>query len=253
MQLELSLSADFIQNLHKSSCNLEHNPVLEICPAGIEGMTGFVSSPCTHDITLHSFKPPTLCETSFTGHHPHYAASIPSKSRSTRLTPTARKSGAGGGGRRRSMGAQTTAPKSVGANQLPEDGKPVFNIFVRTARAKLWYPVCAISGDDQSKRLVNALKSSWGRAIYKNALDKGLAKSLYQQNKSKMLQAVIRNYPHLKKYQTSLEYGYQVMAKDLEEQPTVPVTKEMTLPFFEWVKKKWGDLINEAKKKQQSS
>lgn len=214
----------------------------------------FVPSPCPHwqgqQYGFDSSRGST-CTSTFYG-HPLLPLRVPaSQSLPTfethRQTITARK-GARRMPRQRSM--SQSVPASTGAKALPEDGTPVFDIFVRTSRAKLWYPVCAIAGDERSKRLVNALKSSWGRAIYKNAIDKAMAKSLYESNKGKILKAVIQSYPHLKKYQASLQYGYKVLAKDLEEQPTVAITRDMALPFFPWLKKRVSEVIQGSKEKK---
>lgn len=61
-------------------------------------------------------------------------------------------------------------PQRPGAEEvkLPEDGTPVFAIFVRSTTAKIWYPLGSVKGDDRSKQLVGALKNGLGRAIYAN-------------------------------------------------------------------------------------
>lgn len=130
---------------------------------------------------------------------------------------------------------------------LPEDGTPVFAIFVRTPRAKLWYPLGAVKGDDRSKGLVNALKGSFGRAMYSNALDKGIAQTVYGKESNRFLQNALRMYPQLKKYQRDLEFGYKVTARDLDEQPTKVVTREMILPFAQWAKKQLDNAFKGGK------
>lgn len=132
---------------------------------------------------------------------------------------------------------------------LPEDGTPVFAIFVRTSRAKLWYPLGAVQGDDRSKSLVNALKGGFARGMYANALDKGIAQTLYGKDGSKFVQNAIRMYPQLKKYSKDLEFGYRVAAVGLEDQPTKPVSKDMALPFAGWAKKQL-DKVFKGKKGQ---
>lgn len=130
---------------------------------------------------------------------------------------------------------------------LPEDGTPVFAIFVRTTRAKLWYPMGAVQGDNRSKNLVNALKGGFAKGMYANALDKGIAQTVYGKGGEKFVQNAVRMYPQLKKYTKQLEFGYRVMAIDLDEQPTKPVTKEMALPFAEWAKKQLDNVFNKKK------
>lgn len=130
---------------------------------------------------------------------------------------------------------------------LPEDGTPVFAIFVRTPRAKLWYPMGAVQGDDRSKSLVNALKGGFARGMYANALDKGIAQTVYGKDGGKFTQNALRMYPQLKKYSKDLEFGYRVMAVGLDEQPTKIVTKDMALPFTAWAKKQVDSVFNKKK------
>lgn len=133
---------------------------------------------------------------------------------------------------------------------LPEDGTPVFALFVRTTRAKLWYPMGAVQGDDRSKSLVNAMKGGFMKSMYENALDKGIAQTVYGKDSQRFLANAIRMYPQLKKYQKNLEFGYKVVAVDLEEQPTKIVTKEMALPFAAWAKKKIDEALKSGGKSE---
>lgn len=123
--------------------------------------------------------------------------------------------------------------------KIPEDGTPVFAIFVRTNRAKIWYPLGSVQGDDRSKQLVGALKNRLGRALYSNALDKGIAQTVYGQNGARFITSALRMYPQLKRYQRELEFGYRVTAAGLEPQPTKAVSKDMALTFGDWAKKQW--------------
>lgn len=116
--------------------------------------------------------------------------------------------------------------------ELPEDGTPVFALYVRTARAKIWYPLGAVKGDGKSKNLVDALKGGFARAMYQQALDRGMAQTLYGKEGSKYVQGAIRLYPQLKKYTSDLQFGYKVAAVGLDEQPTKVVTKEMAGSMF---------------------
>lgn len=127
---------------------------------------------------------------------------------------------------------------------LPEDGTPVFALFVRTPRTKIWYPLGGVKGDDRSKNLVNALKGGIARGMYENALDRGMAQTLYGKDNNRFLQTAIRLYPQLKRYTSQLEFGYKILAKDLDEQPTKPVTKEMAQTIFATIRKRFGDLFS---------
>ncbi|CAN8069007.1 unnamed protein product [Agarophyton chilense] len=131
---------------------------------------------------------------------------------------------------------QSRRPESTPS--LPEDGTPVFTVFVRSQRAKLWYPLGAVKGDNRSKSLVDALKGGFAKGMYENALDKGIAQTVYGKDKDRFLQNALRMYPQLKKSQNSLEFGYKVAAKDLEEKPIKFVGPDMALPFTAWAKKR---------------
>ncbi|KAI0567348.1 hypothetical protein FGB62_3g432 [Gracilaria domingensis] len=147
-----------------------------------------------------------------------------------RRTPHMRK------GPRSRQPVQQSRPDS--APSLPEDGTPVFAIFVRSRRAKLWYPLGAVKGDDRSKSLVDALKGGFAKGMYENALDKGIAQTVYGKDSNRFQQNALRMYPQLKKSQNNLEFGYKVAAKDLDERPIKLVAPDMALPFPAWVKKR---------------
>lgn len=128
--------------------------------------------------------------------------------------------------------------------QLPEDGTPVFAIFVRTDRAKIWYPMGSVKGDSKSKQLVGALKNAVGRALYQNALDKGIAQTVYGKDRQRFLNSALRMYPQLKRYQKELVFGYRVAAVGLETQSTRAVTTEMALSGWEWAKRRVKEVFN---------
>lgn len=139
-------------------------------------------------------------------------------------------------------------PQQQQQPKVPEDGTPLFALFVRTNRQKIWYPLGAVTGDDRSKNLVNSLKSGFSRGMAASAMDKGMAQTLYGKQNERFMQGAFRLYPQLKKFQRDLEFGYRVSAVDLEEQKTRVVTKDMSLPFFAsaqktmsgWMKKMQG-------------
>lgn len=136
------------------------------------------------------------------------------------------------------------------AMKLPEDGTPVFSIFVRSPRSKIWFPLGAVAGDARSKTLVNALKSGWGKVLYQNSLDKGIAQTVYGAEGGRFMQTALRQYPQLKKSEKQLEFGYRVAAKDMEEMPTRVVERDMALPFFQWAKKVFDDALSANKAKE---
>ena len=77
------------------------------------------------------------------------------------------------------------------------------------------------------------------RAIYANALDKGIAQTVYGKDSGRFVQSALRLYPQLRRSQKELEFGYKVAAKGLEEQETKVVTRDMALSFFSWAKKQF--------------
>lgn len=122
------------------------------------------------------------------------------------------------------------------------DGLPVFNLFVRTPRANMWYPCGSFKGDDRS----GALCSSWRdggllAGVSKNQLDAGVAGSLYG-DKDKLVETICRGYPQLRKSKDTLEFGYKLAYDGLSEEQSkinVIVPKE-TKGFFDGVKSAFG-------------
>lgn len=140
-------------------------------------------------------------------------------------------------------------PQQQQQPKLPEDGTPIFALFVRTPRQKIWYPLGAVQGDDRSKNLVNSLKGGFSRGMYEQALDRGMAQTLYGKDNDRFLQGAFRLYPQLKKFSKDLEFGYRVAAVGLEEQQTRVVSKDMALPFFAAVKKRVSDWVSSVQGK----
>mmetsp|Transcript_8600 Transcript_8600/g.17421 ORF Transcript_8600/g.17421 Transcript_8600/m.17421 type:complete len:189 (-) Transcript_8600:2908-3474(-) len=128
-----------------------------------------------------------------------------------------------------------------GMPDLPEDGTPVFALYVRSSTAKIWYPLGALKGDERSKGLVQAAKGNqWGKRMSAEALDKGVARTVFADLR-KTTESAIRQYPQLKTNRDALEFGYKVFAKGIEKDNVITlVTKEMSLNFLDWVKSKLG-------------
>jgi hypothetical protein len=148
---------------------------------------------------------------------------------------------------------QPPRPSRPEQMKVPEDGTPIFSIFVRSPRSKIWFPLGAVAGDDRSKTLVGALKSGWGKALYQNSLDKGIAQTVYGQGEKRFLQTALRQFPQLKKSEKVLEFGYKVSAHDLDDAPTRVVTRDQALPFMQWAKKVWVDAFAAADKRDAAS
>ena len=99
------------------------------------------------------------------------------------------------------------------------DGFPVFTVYVRSKTAKVWYPGGSLKGDGRSKSLVESWRDNtlMLKDQYKNSLDGGMAKSIFD-DKQKFTSSLVRMYPQLKKSQNDLEFGYTVKLPGLQEQ-----------------------------------
>lgn len=104
------------------------------------------------------------------------------------------------------------------ASKPGDDGLPVFNLFVRTKVANVWYPCGSFKGDDRSA----ALAKGWADGgmfadISKKQLDGGIAGSLYR-DLPKLKDTVVRAYPQLKKSKGEFEFGYKLGYSGLSEE-----------------------------------
>ena len=109
--------------------------------------------------------------------------------------------------------------KQMEAAQTPgADGLPIFNLFVRTKRANVWYPCGSFKGDERSA----ALAKSWNdggllAGISKKQLDGGIAGSLHK-DLPRLKESIVRTYPQLKKSRDEIEFGYKLAVKGLDEE-----------------------------------
>lgn len=220
--------------LASSTCSGENRDTLcqIFCVSSISGMTvqGFVPS-------VTGLPSPASCTSSasaFTGKAVHPVRPPPAKQNTSRSAVVHMK---------KNRFHQSMRPQQQQQMQLPEDGTPVFGIFVRTTRAKIWYPLGGVTGDGKAKGLVNAMKGGFAKSMYVNALDKGMAATVYGKDNGRYVQNALRMYPQLKKYTKDLEFGYKVTAVDLEEQPTKLLTREMAMSFGAWAKKKMDNVF----------
>ena len=123
------------------------------------------------------------------------------------------------------------------APEAPTDGSSVFYLYCRTGPGKPWYPVSAMKGDTQSKGLITAwLNSPVGKTVFKDRLDEGMARSIYDSER-RLASMAVEQYRQLKDSQARLQWGFKildqdVMAKeasgDIEKQKIVVVNKAMT-------------------------
>ena len=107
-------------------------------------------------------------------------------------------------------------PSGVGAGQPsamqqqmrtptpPSDGTPMFYLYCRTAPGKPWYPVSAMKGDGQSKGLIGAwLNSPLGKGVFKDRLDEGVARSIFESER-RLGNLAVEQYSILKPFKARL-------------------------------------------------
>jgi hypothetical protein len=125
--------------------------------------------------------------------------------------------------RQKEMMAQRDA--MIAASKPGPDGLPVFNLFVRSARANMWYPCGSFKGDEKSRALASNYKDNGLLAgISKKQLDSGIEGSLYR-DLPKLNESIFRAYPQLRKSKDELQYGYKLAFEGLpENEPICVVT-----------------------------
>lgn len=122
--------------------------------------------------------------------------------------------------------------------ELPSDGTPVFNVMVRSPVARMWYPLGTLRGDTRARILVTAMRTGWGRRLYGGTLSKGVARIVFSEQGTRMLDGAIRRYPALRKFDSSeLEFGYKAVAKQFEY-PTQVIGPEMAMSVWQWARMK---------------
>ena len=114
--------------------------------------------------------------------------------------------------------------------------RQVFYLYCRTAPGKPWYPVSAMKGDGQSKGLINAwLNSPVAKTVFKDRLDEGMARSIYDSER-RLASMAVEQYRNLKDNQARLQWGFKVLSidvlakeksGDIEKQKIVPVNRGM--------------------------
>lgn len=105
----------------------------------------------------------------------------------------------------------------IEAQKPGPDGLPVFNLFVRTKRANMWYPCGSFKGDERSAALCTSYRDNGILAgLSKKQLDSGVSGSLYR-DKDKLVETICRGYPQLRKSRDDLEFGYKLAYEGLTE------------------------------------
>lgn len=105
----------------------------------------------------------------------------------------------------------------LSASTPGSDGMPVFNLYVRSKRANVWYPAGSFKGDEKSAALAKSYsEDGFMSGMSKNQLDSGVEGSLYQDLK-KLKESIVRTYPQLKKSRDELEFGYKLAYTGLSD------------------------------------
>merc|ERR1719247_163113 len=99
-----------------------------------------------------------------------------------------------------------------------------------------WYPVSAMKGDGQSKGLIQAwLNSPFAKGVFKDRLDEGMAKSIFDSER-RLANMAVEQYAQLKDSKSRLQWGFKLLDKDvmakeasgeIEKQKIVAVNKGM--------------------------
>ena len=106
----------------------------------------------------------------------------------------------------------------ISASKPADDGLPVFNLFVRTKKAKVWYPCGSFKGDNRSGALAkNYADGGLLAGLSKKQMDAGIAGSLHQ-DLDKLTESIIRAFPQLKKSRDDFEFGYKLGFKGLSDE-----------------------------------
>ncbi|EEC43665.1 predicted protein [Phaeodactylum tricornutum CCAP 1055/1] len=106
----------------------------------------------------------------------------------------------------------------IAAQKPGQDGLPVFNLFVRTKKANMWYPCGSFKGDERSAALAKSYADGGLLAgVSKRQIDGGIAGSLYR-DQGKLKESVARSYPQLRKSREDFEFGYKLSYDGLSEE-----------------------------------
>lgn len=119
------------------------------------------------------------------------------------------------------MAGQMAAAQKPGA-----DGLPVFNLYVRTKKANVWYPCGSFKGDDRSAALCSNYRDDGLLAgISKKQIDAGVSGSLFR-DLDRLTETICRTYPQLRKSRKEFEFGFKLAFDGLSEEQTKISTVE---------------------------
>jgi len=109
-------------------------------------------------------------------------------------------------------------------------GYPLFNLYVRTPRANMWYPCGTLKGDDRSKQLVDGwIQNGFGLGgMIKSNIDKSVAGSLYAKEDSikRLSEQICKTYPALKAAKKDFTFGYKIEYENLDEKQEVTILSQ---------------------------
>ncbi|KAG8459138.1 hypothetical protein KFE25_002545 [Diacronema lutheri] len=117
--------------------------------------------------------------------------------------------------------------RAGGPMPMPEDGIPAFMLYVRAPSIGMWYPVSMLKGDKPTRALVDAIANNGiGAEMARAQVNEGLAKSVFAPVQLKQLtDGVLKQYKVLKDSRDSLQWGYKIQDKYLQDK-----IKEGALP-----------------------
>mmetsp|Transcript_1059 Transcript_1059/g.2924 ORF Transcript_1059/g.2924 Transcript_1059/m.2924 type:complete len:211 (+) Transcript_1059:101-733(+) len=123
----------------------------------------------------------------------------------------------------------------IAASKPGDDGFPVFNLFVRTKRANVWYPCGSFKGDERSAALAKSYADGGMLSgISKKQLDGGIAGSLWQ-DQDRLKESIVRSFPQLKKSKNEFEFGYKLgyegLSPEKADEMVIVVPKENKGPL----------------------
>lgn len=127
------------------------------------------------------------------------------------------------------------------------DNVPIFKLFVRLKTGSPWLPCGDLAGDQRATALVNAWTAGFMEGMYKSQLDKGVARSVFQQG-DQFKQNIIENYSPFKKCRKEdLQFGYTVKFDSLtEKKGDIPITileEGMEKGWLDNAKEQFGGLF----------
>lgn len=113
------------------------------------------------------------------------------------------------------MGGAYNQAQQQRAPDVPPEGVTNFYLYCRSGEGKPWYPVSMMKGDAQSRGLINAwLNAPFGKGVFKNRLDEGLARSIFESER-KLASLAVQQYSMLKPAKQRLEWGFKIADRDV--------------------------------------